>query len=140
MTVDFEGKKYKPGTYAKPRPSAADLADNFILEPDKHRLKTKNELPGPELYPSICFSRKIGVGALEIADLLADKIGYHVVDREIVEHIADRAELSEKAVDTFDERYPGEIQEFFTMAFGEKSFISSDYNKHLFSVAYAMLH
>ena len=138
MTVDLEGEKYLPGTYAKARSNAADLADNLISQWDKRRLEMKKEHSRPGLWPTICFSRKIGVGALEIADILAEKISYHVVDREIVEHMASEAKLSEKTIDIFDERYPGEIREFLAMAFGEKSFISSDYNKDLFSVAYSI--
>ncbi len=140
MTADLEDKKYLPGTYAKARSSAAELANNFIRKWDKKRLEIKKEQSKPELWPTICFSRKIGVGALEIADILAKKIDYHVFDREIVEHMAGETDLSEKTIDIFDERYPGEIREFLAMAFGEKSFIRSDYNKHLFSVAYSIAH
>ena len=49
-----------------------------------------------EIPPAICFSRKIGGGALEIADLLAEKINYRVVDRELLEHIAQDKDLSSK--------------------------------------------
>ncbi|MDY6880797.1 MAG: cytidylate kinase-like family protein [Desulfatiglans sp.] len=136
MAVDLKGKRYVPGTYAKSRPSAAELADNLIREWDKRRLEMKKAEPGPR--PTICFSRKIGVGALEIADILAEKIGYHVVDRQIVEHMASETKLREETVSVFDERYPGEIREFLAMAFGERSFIRSDYSKHLFSVAYSI--
>ena len=94
MTVDLKGKKYIPGTYVKARATAVELADNLISQWDKKRLKMKEEQLAPKLYPTICFSRKIGVGALEIADILAEKIGYHVVDREIVEHMASEAKLS----------------------------------------------
>ena len=85
------------------------------------------------LPPTICFSRKIGVGALEVADILAEKIGYQVVDREILEYIANQGSLSEKTVSLFDERYPGKIRAFLSLAFEEKAFVSSDYTKHLFS-------
>ena len=70
--------------------------------------------------PTICFSRKIGVGALEIADILAEQTGYRVVDSEILEHIANQAKLSEKTVALFDERYPGQIGELLSFAFREK--------------------
>ena len=76
----------------------------------------------------------IGVGAIEVADALAEKTGYRVVDREILDYIASKAQLSEKTVAFFDERYPGKLNEILHLAFGEKSFIQSDYTKHLFSV------
>jgi cytidylate kinase len=91
-----------------------------------------------EYPPTICISRKLGVGAVEIADLAAEKIGYRVVDQQILQHIATNASLSEKTVAIFDERYPGKIGELVTLAFGEKAFIKSDYTKHLFSSVYAI--
>jgi len=130
--------KYVPGHYAKKRPGVAEIADRYIREWEEKRLVAKQPKPEEILHPSVCFSRKIGVGALEIADILADKIGYRVVDRQLIEHISEEAKLSEKTVRIFDERYPGKINEFLTYAFGEKAFIKSDYTRHLFSGLYAI--
>ena len=105
--------------------------DKRLVEEEKIRQR-------PEIFPTLCFSRKIGVGALEIANILAEKIGYHVVDREVLEYIAKKAKLSEKAVAHFDERYPGKLHEFATYLFGEKSFIKSDYSQHLFRAVLAI--
>lgn len=121
-----------PATHVRMRPDAAELAENYIREWEEKRLEVKKEQPRPGLPPTICFSRKIGVGPLEIADILAEKTGYRVVDREILEHIANQAKLSEKTVALFDERYPGEIGELLSLAFREKAFIKSDYTRHLF--------
>ena len=70
---------------------------------------------------------------LEIADLLAEKIYYRAVDRELLEHMANDKELSKKTIEIFDERYPGKMSELASMLFGEKSFIMSDYVKILIS-------
>jgi hypothetical protein len=127
--------KYVPGTYVKKRPSAAELAEHYIVGWDQTRLEMARKDRWPDtIPPTVCFSRKIGVGALEVADDLAEKTGYRVVDREILEYIAGKAQLSEKTVALFDERYPGKLNEILLLAFGEKSFIQSDYTKHLFSV------
>jgi len=77
---------------------------------------------------------------LEIADILAEKIGYRVVDREILDYIAGKANLSEKTVSFFDERYPGLMDEFLSFIFGEKSFIKSDYTRLLFRTVIAVAH
>jgi cytidylate kinase len=90
------------------------------------------------VLPSICFSRKIGIGALEIADILAEMIGYRVVDRQIIEHIADYAVLRKKTVAFFDERYPGKMTELATLLFGEKSFVMHDYMRKLFSTVFVL--
>ena len=138
MTTYMGDTEYTPGTYGKTRPNAAELADRYIREWEEKRLTKKNMASGPMIPAAICFSRKIGVGALEVADILAEKIGYRVVDREILEHIASQAKLSEKTVALFDECYPGKINEFLSFVFGEKAFIKSDYARNLFSAVYSM--
>lgn len=132
MTVYIGDVKYVPGTYAKKKPSAAELAEQCILGWEEKRLEGKKKEDRLEkIPPAVCFSRKIGVGALEIADILAEKLGYYVVDREILEHIAHQAGLSEKTVELFDERYAGKLNEFLMLILGEKSFIQSDYSRIL---------
>jgi len=138
MTIHIGGTEYTTGTYGKTRPNAAELANRYIREWDERGLKEKREAPKPTMPAAICFSRKIGVGALEAADIIAEKIGYRVVDREILEHIASQAKLSEKTVAIFDERYPGKINEFLSFVFGEKAFIKSDYARNLFSAVYSI--
>lgn len=133
MNVYTADVKYVPGHYAKKRPGAAELADRYIRDWEERRLDAKRPKPEEALMPCICFSRKIGVGALEIADILAEKTGHRVVDRQLIEHIAEKAKLSEKTVHIFDEQYPGKLNELLAYAFGEKAFIKSDYTRHLFS-------
>jgi len=137
MAINKSKLKYVPGTHAKKRPDAAHLAGQFIREWHQRYVKLKGKKIEPsEIPPVICFSRKIGAGALEIADLLAEKIYFRVVDRELLEHIAKDKELSKKTVEFFDERYPGKMSELAAMLFGEKSFIMSDYVKNLISAVF----
>jgi len=139
MAERASGTKYVPGIYARPRPSASEMANRYILEWDeKHREIKEKEAQAVEYPPTLCISRKLASGAVEIADLVAEKIGYRVVDQQILQHIATNASLSEKTVAIFDERYPGKLSELVTLAFGEKAFIKSDYAKHLFSSVYAI--
>jgi len=125
--------KYVPGMYGKKRPAGHQLADKYFRDVEKKIIEKKRREKKPEIYPTISFSRKIGVGALEIADILAKSIDYNVVDRELLEYMAKEAKLSKKTVAYFDERYPGLLNEFAAFLFGEKSFIKSDYSKHLFN-------
>jgi cytidylate kinase len=87
--------------------------------------------PRSGLAPCITLSRKIGVGALEVAEIVADKLGYAVADRALIELIANQADISEKAIAFFDERFPGYANRTFKYLFGEKAFIDSDYSRHL---------
>lgn len=138
MSAKSSGQKYVPGMYAKKTAGAAELAESFVLDWEKKRLEELKSQKGTATIPfTVCFSRKIGVGALEVADFLAEKTGYRVVDREILEYMARESKCSEKIIGLFDERYPGKLAEFLYLAFGERSFIQSDYTRHLFSAVIA---
>ena len=138
MALNIDKIKYIPGAYVKKRPDATQIADQYIRSWEKRRLEAiKKEAALSIISPSICCSRKIGVGALEIADILAETIGYRVADREVIEHIANNADLSKKTVDFFDEHYPGKINELSALLFREKSFILSDYVRHLIKIGRA---
>ena len=135
MDIKIGGKTYVPGMYSPKGRNASRMAEDYLKAWTVQSTESRGaSSTGVAIPPCICLAREIGAGALEVADRLAQKIGWKVVDREILEHIAHNAHLSEKTVSLFDERYPGRITEFMAMAFGEKSFIKSDYLRHLFEV------
>jgi hypothetical protein len=139
MAIKIRKADYLPGTYVQKRPDAAQMAHQYIREWEQKRLKTKERGSfAAEMAPAICFSRKIGVGALEVADILAKKIKFRVADREILETIANDKKVAAKTVAFFDERYPGKMVELTAMLFGEKSFIMSDYLRNIISAIFAM--
>ena len=136
MTVDPKKLHYIPGMYAKKRPSASQMAENYIREWQQQLKKSKGMQV--QRHPSICLSRKIGVGALEVADMLAERLGHRVADREIIDHIANKADLSKETVAYFDERYADKIHELMSFLFREKSFIMSDYVRQLISAIFSL--
>ena len=138
MGVHSDSAKYKLGYHVKKGYSIADLANQYIKQWEEKRLERDSKKEPQLLPPSICLSRKIGAGATEIAGVLSEMAEYPVINREILEHIADEANLSDKTVRLFDGRYPGKLREFISMAFGEKSFVQSDYIKHMFDVVFSM--
>lgn len=137
MAVYIKGVKYVPGTYKKQKPKTFTLTDYYLKEWDRQVSKLKSTAGAKheeesKMLPSICFSRKIGVGGLEIADLLAEKLKYRVVDHELIDYMADTADVNKKTIEFFDERYAGKLSELAVFLFGEKSYVMSDYVKHLF--------
>ncbi|MBW2623829.1 MAG: cytidylate kinase-like family protein [Deltaproteobacteria bacterium] len=128
---DYQYKFEAPFSFP---PEMALVTKNYMK-----KLDTLNRIKGTDndIYPTICFSRKVGIGALEIARMVADKADYNVVDRELLNYIASQVHLNEKTVALFDERYPGKLQEFLALTFGEKAFIESDYVKYLFRAVFA---
>ena len=131
MNMKTKTTKYFPGMYQKNRSLGKQMVENYFRRLDEKLVKAIKKDMEKTPPPSICLSRKIGIGALEVADILAERLQYVVVDRQIIEHIAGNAVLSRKTVEVFDERYPGKMTEFKNFLFGEKSFIKSDYSRLL---------
>ncbi len=132
------GKEYAPGDYAKKRPGADRLADRYIADMEKSPGRMRRSFSQVNIPPSVCFSRKIGVGALEIADIVAEETGLRVVDREILEHIATSGELVQKTVEAFEGKQPGRLREFLSAIYGEKSFAENEYARQLFSTVFSL--
>jgi len=134
--------KYVPGTYTKKRASVESRVGHYVREWESQKRVREREGTAVDAAvdfpPSIAFSRKIGTGALEIADDVGRKLDFRVVDRELVEIIADQAQISEKATAFFDERFPGYVNRTFKYLFGEKAFIDSDYTRHLIGAVTAV--
>ena len=138
MSVDKKKIYYVPGIYAHKRPDAAELAEQHIHSWVKRQLKIRpSKIEKAQIQPAVCFSRKIGSGTLEIADLLAKKLNYRVADRGLLDYMAKNKKLSKQTIEFFDERYPGRLSELASMLFGEKSFIMSDYIQNFISAVYA---
>ena len=134
----MENTKYRPGYYGKKRQSVSEWVELNIKKYGVDTLENEEEKAKPTIYPTICISRKIGSGALEIADYLGGIIKYRVIDRELLEHMAKDAHLSEKIVRFYDERYPGRTSELFSMLISEKTFIKSDYARQLVKTVTAL--
>jgi cytidylate kinase-like protein len=132
MTVKLGGVDYIPGMYSRKRTSGMQLCENYIRDLKKKVAYKKSRKNRPLICPTISFSRKIGVGALEIADMVGETLKYNVFDYEILEYIANEAKVQEKTVAHFDERYPGKFDEIATFLFGERSFVQNIYSRHLF--------
>ncbi|MDI6796809.1 MAG: cytidylate kinase-like family protein [Desulfatibacillaceae bacterium] len=130
------GKEYHPGDYEGHKQDAQNLADRYIDQWE--RTPARDSCGLVVIPPSICISRKIGSGALEIADMVGRQLGLTVVDREIIDHIARTRDLSRKTVDCFDEKYPGRIKELLGAILGEKSFVMSDFTRQLFTTVYSI--
>jgi hypothetical protein len=132
-------RKYIPGMYPGRQRIPAETTGQYIQALEKMSSKPASRVSQRiELPPTICFARKIGVGALEIADILADKINYRVADRLIIEEMADNSAVTSNTVDFFDERYPGSLAELAAFLFGQSSFTMSDYVRGLTSVINAL--
>ncbi len=58
---------------------------------------------GEELGPFLAVSRQAGSGGAEVALLVGERLGWSVLDRELVEHLAERLELPPNLLQLMDE-------------------------------------
>ena len=130
--------RYLPGFYGKKRQTPDQWVEAYFKTWAQEEARKKQKIKQAKILPCICFSRQIGVGALEIADELSRIIGCRVVDRQIMEHMSQDTSLSMKLIELFDERYPGRMGELFAMLTSEKTFIKSDYARQLAKTVTAM--
>ena len=133
---DKDNIKYVPGTGAKGRAPSFDAATRFIHRLEDQRFKKLPEKP--DIKPAICISRKVGISAVQIADLVAQELHYHVFDRQVLDQIASSDELGEKTLRYFDQYFPGIINELAKLPLGKKSLIFSDYGRRLVSTIYSL--
>jgi cytidylate kinase len=130
---------YVPGTYAKKRPEAGRVAAQYVQEWEARRQRlSQKKTAAPEISPCISISRKVGVGALEVADIISRKLHMRVADREILEHMSGETRLDKETVKFYDELYPGKTVELSALLFGKKSFQMDDYLRNLVNAVYSM--
>lgn len=73
------------------------------------------EKPTPlEQGPWVTVSKELGSEGEEIARQVAERLGWHVFDREILEAIASTTATRERLLSRLDERAVGRLDEFFS--------------------------
>ena len=79
----------------------------------------------------IAVSNSFGAGATVIAARVGVLLGMPVYDRDIVQYIADSAQVSVRAVETLDERARGRVDDYLAAILQELNFDRADYLEHL---------
>jgi len=130
---------YPPGYYGKKMMSASDWAGTQVRQWERAQAEIKTASHFSQKH-CICLSRGIGAGAMEVADFLSEITGYRVIDKEIIEHMAKDSSLTEKIIETFDERFPGKMRELLVSLSVEKKFFKTDYVKQLAKTVTALAH
>lgn len=85
----------------------------------------------PVVNPVVTISRTMGSGARIIARKLAQDLGWSLWDRELLDAMAENAEVSRRVVEAFDEHAISEIEVFVRTALGDYELAGFLYGKHL---------
>ena len=82
-------------------------------------------------FPVVTISRGMGSGALIIARKLAQDLGWSLWDKELLDAMAQNADVSKRVVEAFDERTISELELFARSALGDHEMGGFLYHKHL---------
>ena len=85
----------------------------------------------PCVNPVVTISRGMGTGARIIARKLAQDLGWSLWDKELLDAIAENADVSKRVVEAFDERTMSEIEVFARSALGDYELGGFLYGKYL---------
>jgi cytidylate kinase len=91
-------------------------------------------LPGPYLT----ISRDFGTGGISVAEKVAERLGWTVYDREIVEYMAGEAHVRERVIQSFDERLRDQIEHWVLSLIDQEAFGHDYYLRYLLQVLMAI--
>ncbi len=89
--------------------------------------------------PFITISRDFSGGKGLIAKSVAAELGFRVYDKELIEMIASSAQVKNLLVESLDQRYLGQIEEFFENLFNVEHVNETTYMKHLSRVILSLI-
>jgi cytidylate kinase len=93
------------------------------------KIESETGKPCPNLV--VAISRTMGSGARIVARKLAQELGWSLWDKELLDAIAENAEVSRHVVEAFDEKTISEIELIARSALGDYESGSFLYAKHL---------
>lgn len=85
----------------------------------------------PVTNPVITISRTMGSGGRIVARKLADDLGFSLWDRELIDLMAEEADVTSKVVEAFDEKAASEIEQLIRGALGDHESAGFIYPMHL---------
>ncbi|MCE1245824.1 MAG: cytidylate kinase-like family protein [Firmicutes bacterium] len=94
-----------------------------------------------QLQTIITISRQLGSGGEYIAKKVAQKLGFKVYHKKLVDEIAGKANLRKAQIEALDEKSRMFIEEFYRAILLEPGYLtSSEYFKHLSEVILSIAH
>jgi cytidylate kinase len=107
-----------------------------IIEEQVHRwqITRKKEVPEKEGVSVVTLSREPGSGGRIIAGRLAEKLGIDIFHQEVINEIAKSADVSEKLLETLDERGLTTLEHWISSLVHERHLWPDRYMQHLMKV------
>ena len=112
--------------------SVDQLIGEQLAKWNAERLKKKKETAKPE--PCITISREPGSGGSEIARRLARDLGMDLIGAQIIQQVAERADISEKVIASLDEKEVRLRDSWLSSLFSSRHLWPDEYLRHLTKV------
>jgi cytidylate kinase len=122
------------------------VAKQVLLCELKRSLEAEGQRPPPVRVeeiaygPCLLLSRECGSGGDEVARMVAEQLGWHVFDRDIVEEIAQRAHVRQQLVESVDEHVRARWREQLHRTHKGESIARDTYLYYLREVLLALGH
>ena len=90
------------------------------------------------MAPYLTISRGLGAGGIPAAERVAERLGWEVFDREIVEYMAGEAHVRERVIQSFDEKLKDQIEHWVLSLIDQEAFGHDYYLRFLGQVLMAI--
>ncbi len=95
-------------------------------------------IPEPPLHPVVTISRQTGSRGAYFGELLAKRLNYQMLHREVVEAICNSSGYRRRIVESLDQRFRGELELMVESYFTGQTVDHSDYYRHLIRTVLSM--
>jgi len=111
------------------------LVDEQLRRSEISRRAAEERLGGRPIPPDvpriITISRQLGSGGRIVAEILSERLGWSLWDRELVDAIAENTALRRSVVESFDEKTVSEIEALTRTLMGQPEVGGFMYKRHL---------
>lgn len=104
----------------------------------EHARQQQSPHPHIPLLPIITVSRETGSRGAYLAKLLAEKLGYQLIHREVIDAICHSSGYRKQMVESLDEHYRPQLHLLVESLISGQAVDHSDYVRHLYQVILSM--
>ncbi|MBF0369852.1 MAG: cytidylate kinase-like family protein [Magnetococcales bacterium] len=90
--------------------------------------------PSPPAPPLVTLSRGCGAGGAEISELLAERLGVHLYDRDLLKAIVKETKADKHLMERLDERVPSIVDDLVLAFFAKKSTTKDNFYRYMVKV------
>jgi cytidylate kinase len=115
--------------------SIHQIIDEQVRKWEMLRTEKKKE---EDRIPVIAISREPGSGGRIVAEGIAERLGYDLFHREIIQEMAESADMSSRVLATLDEKGLSVLEDWISELVNERHLWPDQYLKHLMKVVGAI--